>query len=179
METHDIGKTYVHGVRLLWNAPPYHRAPTVELDEPYRVGRSHVIHFWPTTLGLSFGRWHLDDMPLFDEHGDPRERDESDAVADAAGLVRQRWFPKKIESIEVVLVRGKPVVTKAPKYALVGPTMIWQIPRWRNHWGVLKIGKYRYGIRGQRASDFTWEIERIDRRGPIKFLFGGNSLWQG
>lgn len=186
-------------MRLLWNAPPIHRSATVELDEPYRIGRSFIFHLWPTTLALAVGRWHEVTAEYTDEHGDPRFREERDALQDAIHLKAGapaaelqegvRMPPvvptRKVEDIQAYRNgQGKVVVDYAPKFGRIdieeaarAGTYEADYPRWHGKDNVYKIGKYRYVRRGLVNFGREEWVERVDRRGPIKFLFGGNSTW--
>jgi hypothetical protein len=54
--THDIGAFFVHPINLQPGTPFMHRAPTDEIEPPYRCSNSRIIKIWPGK-GLVFGRW--------------------------------------------------------------------------------------------------------------------------
>ena len=55
-ETHDIGRAFAHGIRLVPTAPRFHFAPTHEIDWPYRYSRSVVVRYWGER-GFVLGWW--------------------------------------------------------------------------------------------------------------------------
>ena len=55
-ETHDALGFFTHTLKLKPKTKRLHRAPTNELDEPYRRSNSLVVRLWGTQ-GLVFGRW--------------------------------------------------------------------------------------------------------------------------
>lgn len=55
-ETHDIGKTYWHTLRVPRTVPILQRdGLTHEVEPPWRIGRCWVLRVW--TLALAVGRW--------------------------------------------------------------------------------------------------------------------------
>lgn len=56
MQTHDIGRVFVHTIRLKPGTPLFHRAITNEIEEPFRIARPFVFRFWPGR-GLVLGLW--------------------------------------------------------------------------------------------------------------------------
>lgn len=55
--THDVGRLYAHRIRLEKGTPLHHRYWTVEYEEPFRAGYSHIWRLPKTRLGLVLGRW--------------------------------------------------------------------------------------------------------------------------
>jgi hypothetical protein len=60
-DTHDIGSTFWHLIRVRKGTPLHHRARTQETDEPYRYAESHVIRL-PRGRALVLGRWKSDEQ---------------------------------------------------------------------------------------------------------------------
>jgi hypothetical protein len=54
--THDLGAFFVHPVNLKPGTPFMHRAPTDEIEPPYRHSDSVIIKIWPGK-GLVLGHW--------------------------------------------------------------------------------------------------------------------------
>ena len=54
MDTHDLGRLFVHPARLADDAPVFHRALTAEYNDPGRHSNSLVIK----TPFMREGRWH-------------------------------------------------------------------------------------------------------------------------
>lgn len=54
MDTHDLGRLFVHPARLADDAPVFHRALTAEYNDPGRYSNSLVIK----TPFMRDGRWH-------------------------------------------------------------------------------------------------------------------------
>jgi hypothetical protein len=55
-ETRDMGPFFAHTVNLTPEAPLIHRAPTDEIEPPYRRSNSVIIKIWPGK-GIVLGRW--------------------------------------------------------------------------------------------------------------------------
>jgi hypothetical protein len=55
-ETHDMGPLFAHTVNLKPGTPFIHRAPTDEIQPPYRRSNSFIIKIWPGK-GIVLGRW--------------------------------------------------------------------------------------------------------------------------
>jgi hypothetical protein len=60
-DTHDIGSTFWHLIRVRKGTPLHHRAHTQETDEPYRYAESHVVRL-PRGRALVLGRWKSDEQ---------------------------------------------------------------------------------------------------------------------
>jgi len=58
--THDIGPLFWQSIRLDRKAPRFHRAPTHEIERPFRLSNSVIVRFWGER-GLVFGRWRPTD----------------------------------------------------------------------------------------------------------------------
>lgn len=59
-ETHDIGSTFWHVIRVRKGTALHHRARTQETEEPYRYSLSHVLRL-PFGRALVLGRWKNDE----------------------------------------------------------------------------------------------------------------------
>jgi hypothetical protein len=55
-ETRDMGPLFAHTVNLQPGTPFVHRAPTDEIEPPYRRSNSVIIKIWPGK-GIVLGRW--------------------------------------------------------------------------------------------------------------------------
>jgi hypothetical protein len=66
-ETHDLGPLFVHPVALERGTPVLHRAPTNEIEEPFRRSNSLVVRLFGTTKGWVFGWWKHDPDRTEDE----------------------------------------------------------------------------------------------------------------
>jgi hypothetical protein len=55
-ETRDMGPFFAHTVNLQPGTPLFHRAPTDEIEPPYRRSNSLIIKIWPGK-GIVLGRW--------------------------------------------------------------------------------------------------------------------------
>lgn len=55
-ETHDVGPLFAHTVNLQPGTPFIHRAPTDEIQPPFRRSKSLIIKVWPGK-GIVLGRW--------------------------------------------------------------------------------------------------------------------------
>lgn len=55
-ETHDLGNLFVHAVALEPGTALVHRAPTNEIEEPFRHSKSVVVRLFGRK-GLVFGWW--------------------------------------------------------------------------------------------------------------------------
>jgi hypothetical protein len=56
---------FAHGIRLRPLGPVLEFQETRTTDEPYLVGKSVILHLWPTKLGLVIGRWHSFELNEF------------------------------------------------------------------------------------------------------------------
>lgn len=54
--THDVGPFLAHTVNLKPGTPLVHRAPTDEIQPPYRRSNSVIVKIWPGK-GIVLGRW--------------------------------------------------------------------------------------------------------------------------
>lgn len=54
-ETHDLGRLYLHTMRVPRGGPLRELGTTHEVEEPWRVGRCVVLRFW--TVALVIGLW--------------------------------------------------------------------------------------------------------------------------
>jgi hypothetical protein len=54
--THDVGPFFAHTVNLKPGTPLVHRAPTDEIEPPYRRSNSVIVKIWPGK-GIVLGRW--------------------------------------------------------------------------------------------------------------------------
>jgi hypothetical protein len=55
----DLGQFFVMPIWVDASAPLAHRAPTREIEAPFRVSlRSIVLRLWPLRRALVVGRWH-------------------------------------------------------------------------------------------------------------------------
>lgn len=188
METHGIGPLFVAGIRLRWNAPPVHRAPTTEMEEPFRVARGIVVHLWPTTLGLVFGRWRKG--AEYEQREGWVGRTEDDAIKEALSLVvgapegeleegvdPRPFIQREWQQIVARRVGDEVEILEAPKFTRISERLLDELPRWKDHQDIVMVGKYRYWLHG-RDYTLSREAERLDRRGPIEFLFGGARAWE-
>lgn len=59
MDTHDLGKRYYwHHAWYVSRRHPFHTVDrTVEIDEPYRIGRCHVLSIPGLKFALVVGKW--------------------------------------------------------------------------------------------------------------------------
>lgn len=55
-DTLDVWRFFAHWISLDASSPRFHRAPTQEMDEPYRRSNSLVVRFWGER-GLVLGWW--------------------------------------------------------------------------------------------------------------------------
>lgn len=55
-QTHDLGPYFVHRISLEPGTSVLHRAPTTEIEEPYRHSNSVVVRLF-RRFGVVFGRW--------------------------------------------------------------------------------------------------------------------------
>lgn len=199
---HDIWHTpfFWQPLRLRWNSPFAHRADTTELDPPYRVSRPVVLHLWPTTLGLVFGRWqpgpehdHAEEEFFLDDNVG---RTEDDAIGEALGMeVLGDWerplgvaMPKPVhrEYGNVVMrTHYKPgtyevesvEIVEAPKFVLIDKFIADVLPHWRGKEHIVKVGDKRYWLHGLDYFQHAWQAERVDRRSVREFLWGGAQPW--
>jgi len=65
-ETHDLGPLFIHRVRLEPGTALLHRAPTNEIEEPYRRSNSVVVRLF-RRFGVVFGWWKHDPDRTEDE----------------------------------------------------------------------------------------------------------------
>lgn len=57
-ETHDLGRLYVHGMRVPWRTPPIQlRGTSHEVEEPWRIGRCVVLRLLLLPYALVIGWW--------------------------------------------------------------------------------------------------------------------------
>lgn len=57
-QTHDIGQTYAHLMRVRWSMPPLQlHGTTHEVEEPWRIGRCVLIRLLFLPYALVIGRW--------------------------------------------------------------------------------------------------------------------------
>jgi len=55
--THDLGRTFVHGIRYpMDGAPRFERSETMEVEPPYRVGKGVCVRWW-RRRAVVIGRW--------------------------------------------------------------------------------------------------------------------------
>lgn len=55
-DTLDVWRFFAHWISLTPGSPRFHRAPTQEMDDPYRRSNSLVVRLWGER-GLVLGRW--------------------------------------------------------------------------------------------------------------------------
>lgn len=55
-ETHDLGRAFLHAIRLQPGSSRIHIATTHEVDEPFRESRSIVLRLWKDR-GIVLGWW--------------------------------------------------------------------------------------------------------------------------
>jgi len=60
MQTHDLGRAFVHAISLSEDAPRVHTAVTNEVDQPYRQSKSLVVRLW-RSRGFVLGWWRHTD----------------------------------------------------------------------------------------------------------------------
>lgn len=58
-QTHDLpGGWFFHLVKVKPRTPLKHRAPTQEVDAPFRSSDSTVFRLWPLKIALVAGKWY-------------------------------------------------------------------------------------------------------------------------
>lgn len=78
-ETHDIGRLYVHGMRVPWRTPPVQLQGTShEVEEPWRIGHCVVLRVLFLPYAVVIGWW-----------GPPRTLDEVKADEDKTFMARR------------------------------------------------------------------------------------------
>lgn len=71
-ETHDLGRLYVHGMRVPWRTPPVQlRGTSHEVEEPWRIGHCVVLRLLFLPYAVVVGWW-----------GPPRTREQMEADED-------------------------------------------------------------------------------------------------
>lgn len=57
-QTHDLGQTYAHLMRVRWSMPPLQlHGTTHEVEEPWRIGRCILIRLLFLPYAVVIGRW--------------------------------------------------------------------------------------------------------------------------
>lgn len=56
--THDLGRLYVHGMKVPWRTPPIQLHGTShEVEEPWRIGHCVVLRALPLPYAVVVGWW--------------------------------------------------------------------------------------------------------------------------
>ena len=92
-DTHDLpGGVFWHLIRVRKGTPLAHRAPTQEIDWPFRRSNSHILRLWPLNIALVAGRWNDSDLDedealllALDGRGDAAR------VVDEEGHILEQW----------------------------------------------------------------------------------------
>lgn len=56
MKTHDVGRLFSVRLAIKPGTPLYHRAPTIEIEEPFRKATTHIFRY-SKNYAIGFGWW--------------------------------------------------------------------------------------------------------------------------